>query len=137
MPIFRLLYSRQYFHYISFALFLEVYFVRYIHSSTTLMFPTLYSWKCCSYISYAISMAIWSLSQKMTNGGGKIWQERQTFRKKNIVQLSHGTKTFIEASCIYNIHTVEKNFYSCYFWRFVSRFKLELTLVRTSLQKAK
>ena len=46
-------------------------------------------------------------------------------------------KTFIEASCIYNIHTVEKNFYSCYFWRFVSRFRLELTLVRTSLQKTK
>ena len=33
-----------------------LYFVRYIHSST--MFPTLYSWKCCSYISYAISTAI-------------------------------------------------------------------------------
>ena len=34
--------------------------IQYIHSSTTLMFPTLYSWKCCSYILYAISMAIWS-----------------------------------------------------------------------------
>ena len=48
---------------ISFALFLAVvplYFVRYIHSSTTFMFPTLYSWKFCFYISYAISMAMWS-----------------------------------------------------------------------------
>ena len=54
--------------YVSFALFLAVvplYFVRYIHSSTTLIFPTLYSLKCCSYISYAISMAIWSLNQHL------------------------------------------------------------------------
>ena len=62
-----LLYSRQCFPYISFALFLAVlplYFIRSIHSSTSLMFPTLYSWKCCSYILYAISMAIWNLSLK-------------------------------------------------------------------------
>ena len=61
---------------ISFAIFkaaLPLYFVRsisssllplsfvgYIHSSTTLTFPTLYSWKCCSYVLYAVSMAIWS-----------------------------------------------------------------------------
>ena len=47
--------------YISYALFLAVlplYFVRYIHSSITLIFRTLYSWKCGSYISYAIFMAI-------------------------------------------------------------------------------
>ena len=31
-------------------------------------------------------------------------------------------KTFIKASCIYNIHTGEIFFCSCYFWRFVSRF---------------
>ena len=30
-------------------------------------------------------------------------------------------KTFIEASCIYNIHTGGKMFCSCCFWRFVSR----------------
>ena len=41
--------------------------IQYIHSSTTLMFPTLYSWKCCSYISYAISMAIWSLSPEVSS----------------------------------------------------------------------
>ena len=29
-------------------------------------------------------------------------------------------KSFIEASCIYSIHTGEKHFCSCYFWRFVS-----------------
>ena len=61
---------------ISFAIFkaaLPLYFVRsisssllplsfvgYIYSSTTLTFPTLYSWKCCSYVLYAVSMAIWS-----------------------------------------------------------------------------
>ena len=33
-----------------------------IHSSTTLIIRILYSCKYCSYISYAISMAIWSLS---------------------------------------------------------------------------
>ena len=46
MPIFRLLYSRSYFPYISLALFLAVlplYFVGYIHSSTTIIFCTLYS----------------------------------------------------------------------------------------------
>ena len=42
---------------ISFAV-VPLYFVRYIH---TLIFRTLYSWKCCFYILYAISMAIWSL----------------------------------------------------------------------------
>ena len=59
MPRFRLLYSRQYFPYIPLALSLAVmslYFVRYIHSSATLMvshyihasaaliFRTLYPW---------------------------------------------------------------------------------------------
>ena len=52
---------------VSFALFkavLPLYFVRYIHSSTSyIIFRTLYLWKCCSYISYATSMAIWSLRQ--------------------------------------------------------------------------
>ena len=43
----------------SFALKL-LYFVRYNH---ILIFRTLYSWKYCSYISYAISMTIWSLCQ--------------------------------------------------------------------------
>ena len=46
VPIFRLLYSRSYFPYISLALFLAVlplYFVGYIHSSTTIIFCTLYS----------------------------------------------------------------------------------------------
>ena len=67
MPIFRLLYSRQYFPYILFALFLAVvplYFVysifiavlplcflRYIHESAALTFCTLYPWLyevvCC------------------------------------------------------------------------------------------
>ena len=31
-------------------------------------------------------------------------------------------KTFIEASCVYNMHTGGNVFRSCYFWRFVSRF---------------
>ena len=60
MPIFRLLCSREYFPYISFALFLAVvplyfvstifiavlplYFVYYIHGSTALIFRTLYPW---------------------------------------------------------------------------------------------
>ena len=47
-------------HFVSGSI-VSLYFVCYIHSSTTLMFPTLYSWKYCSYISYAISMATWSL----------------------------------------------------------------------------
>ena len=34
------------------------YFIFYIHSSTTLIFRRLDSWKCCSYISYAICMAM-------------------------------------------------------------------------------
>ena len=48
-------------------------------------------------------------------------------------------KTFIEASCIYNIHTGEKSFCSWCFWRFVSCLdsgrlkKLKCTLVCTSL----
>ena len=51
---------------ISFAILkavLPLYFVRSIHrdAALTLIFRTLYSWKCCSYISYAESMAIWSL----------------------------------------------------------------------------
>ena len=36
------------------------YFVRYIHGSTYI-FRALYSWWHWSYVSYAISMAIWSL----------------------------------------------------------------------------
>ena len=52
---------------ISFAIFkaaLPLYFVHSIHrgAALTLIFHTLYSWKCCSYISYAMPMAIWSLS---------------------------------------------------------------------------
>ena len=51
---------------ISFAIFkavLPLYFVRSIQrgAALTLVFRTLYSWKCCSYISYAMSMTIWSL----------------------------------------------------------------------------
>ena len=42
---------------ISFAV-LPLYFFRYNH---TLIFRTMYSWKYCSYISYTISMTIWSL----------------------------------------------------------------------------
>ena len=48
-------------------------------------------------------------------------------------------KTFIEISCIYNIHAGEKNFCSCCFWRFVSRLDSDrwknskCTLVCTSL----
>ena len=48
-------------------------------------------------------------------------------------------KTFIEASCIYNIHTGENHFCSCYFWKFVSRLdsdrlkNVKCTLVCTSL----
>ena len=43
-----------------------IYFVRYIHSSTDI-FRTLYSWWNCSYISYAMSMAIWSLGPGLPN----------------------------------------------------------------------
>ena len=42
---------------ISFAIFMAVlplYFVRSISGSTTLKFRKLYSWKCCSYISYGV-----------------------------------------------------------------------------------
>ena len=46
---------------ISFAV-LSLYFVRYTH---TLTFRTLYSWKCYSYISNAITMDIWSFSQHL------------------------------------------------------------------------
>ena len=50
-------------------------------------------------------------------------------------------KTFMEVSCIYNIHTGERVFYTCYFWRFVNHFfsdkvkKLEvyLSLCESSL----
>ena len=48
-------------------------------------------------------------------------------------------KTFIEASCVYNMHTGGNVFRSCYFWRFVSRFfwdrvkKLVFTLVCVSV----
>ena len=69
MPIFRLLYSWQHCPYISHALFLAVltlYFVRYIHSSSTLIFCTLSicPLRWCSHISYAIFRAIWSLAIK-------------------------------------------------------------------------
>ena len=43
-------------------------------------------------------------------------------------------KTFIEASCIYNIHTAEKRFCSCYFWRFVSRLDSERLSVLWSIR---
>ena len=51
---------------ISFAILkaiLPLYFVRSIHrgAALILIFCTLYSWKCCSYISYAMSMAIRNL----------------------------------------------------------------------------
>ena len=36
----------------------SLYFVHYINSSTAFIFCTLYSWKCCSYISYAIFIAL-------------------------------------------------------------------------------
>ena len=36
-----------------------------------------------------------------------------------------GWKTFIEASCIYNIQTEENIFCSCFFWRFGIRFDLD------------
>ena len=55
---------------ISFAIFMAVlplYFVCYIHSSTTYIFRTLKSWKSCAYISYAIFMAIWSRTQPENN----------------------------------------------------------------------
>ena len=42
----------------------------YIHNSTIPILCTLYSWMCCSYISYAISMAIWSVGWKYT------WSEK-------------------------------------------------------------
>ena len=35
-------------------------------------------------------------------------------------------KTFIEASCIYVIHTGEKIFCSCCLWRFVSRLDSDI-----------
>ena len=35
-------------------------------------------------------------------------------------------KTFIEANCISTMYTGEKSFCSCYFWRFVSPFNLEI-----------
>ena len=43
---------------------------------------------------------------------------------ENITSSSYNMeqKTFIEASCIYNIHTGKKFFCSCYFWRFSFRF---------------
>ena len=61
---FRLLYSCQilplYFRPLFLAV-LPLYFVRYIHSSTTYIFRTLYSLESCSYILYAVSMATWRL----------------------------------------------------------------------------
>ena len=64
VSIFRLLYSCQilplYFRPLFLAV-LPLHFVRYIHSSTTYIFRTLYSLESCSYILYAVSMAIWRL----------------------------------------------------------------------------
>ena len=58
-----LIYSFFNFGNISFGIFkavLPLYFVRSIRGSAALTpkFRTLYSWKCCSYISYTIFMAI-------------------------------------------------------------------------------
>ena len=64
VSIFHLLYSCQIMPLYFRSLFLAVlplYFVRYIHSSTTYIFRTLYSLESCSYILYALSMAIWRL----------------------------------------------------------------------------
>ena len=56
--------------------------------------------------------AIWRL--KKSHGNDKLL-EKITSSSYHMEQ-----KTFIEARCIYNIHTGRKHFCSCYFWRFVS-----------------
>ena len=69
VSIFRLLYSCQIMPLYFRSLFLAVlplYFVRYIHSSTTYIFRTLYSLESCCYILYAVSMAIWRLRRCST-----------------------------------------------------------------------
>ena len=69
---------------ISFAILkavVHLYFVCSIHwgAALTLIFRTLYWWKCCSYISYAESMAIWSLGHSYlrisfaTGKNAEIW----------------------------------------------------------------
>ena len=54
------------------------------------------------------------------------WFKKSHFNNKLCEKITSASyqveqKTFIEASCIYSIHTGEKHFCSCYFWRFVSR----------------
>ena len=62
---------------ISFAMFkavLPLHFVRSIHrgAALTFIFRTLYSWQCCSYISCAMSMFIWSNIPATTRVWSKI-----------------------------------------------------------------
>ena len=73
----------------------------------------------------------WRLKKSHSND--KLW-EKITSSSYHMEQ-----KTFIEAICIYNIHTGENHFCSCSFWKFVSRLdsdrlkNLKCTLVCTSL----
>ena len=61
----------------------------------------------------------------------KTSEQRNIFVKNNVFQLSRGVKTFIETSCTDNIHTGEKVFCSCFFWRLVSSFSSEWERVKT------
>ena len=85
-----------------------------------------------SFINKSVSKKTTMWRLKKSHSNDKLW-EKITSSSYHMEQ-----KTFI-ASCIYNIHTEESHFCSCYLWRFVSRLdsdrskNLKCTLVCTSL----
>ena len=71
---------------------------------------------------------IWTSFKTLVSKKATIWQLKKSHSNDRLLEKITSSsyhmeqKTFIEASCIYNIHTGEKNFCSCYFWRFSFRF---------------
>ena len=83
-------------------------------------------------ISNALLLLLWRSRKIQTSFKTLVSKKATIWRLKKshindkllekIMSSSYHTeqKTLIEVSCIYNIHTREKKFCSCYFWRFVS-----------------
>ena len=93
----------------------------------------------CVSISISTALLLWRYGLRKIRTSFKtlvskkttIWRMKKSHRNDKLLEKITSSsyhmeqKTFIEASCINNIHTGEKNFCTCWFWRFMNRLDLD------------